>query len=168
MNEANAFECLQCATCCRNLLETKEGKSRGLTLTEKETGFFSPEFILPKLAVGLKEPQTIILYQLNIKSCPHISEKNLCQIYQSRPLVCQSFPIISGAISNRCKIFAHRKVGLSYYEPFTMKTQLEASEKLEKYIQNRIRKYYKKGIKLWEYDLTTKQWNYKIQYDTPP
>lgn len=168
MIEANSFDCLQCASCCRHLLEVKDGRSRGLTLTEKETSLFESKLISPKLAIGLREPQVIILYQLNAKVCPHVSESNSCQIYQNRPLVCQSFPIISGAISNRCKIFAFRKVGLSYDEPFSMKTQLEASEKLDKYIQNRIRKYFHKGIRLWEYDLATKQWNFKTQYDTVP
>jgi Fe-S-cluster containining protein len=165
--EASDFECKNCATCCRNLLETKEGKSKGLTLTEKEANLFPSSMVSPKFAIGLNAPETVILYQLNVKCCPNVNEKNLCQIYQRRPLVCQSFPIISGAISNKCKVFAYRKVGLSYSEPYAMKKQLGASDKLDKYIENRLRKQSKKGLILWEYDLATKQWNYKTQINSP-
>lgn len=163
MIDLKNFECLQCATCCRNLLEEKDGKIKGLTLTEKEAKLFPSELVSPKLAIGVEGPQTIILYQLNAKCCPHISEKNLCQIYHIRPLVCQSFPIISGAISNRCRVFAYRKVGLSYDEPYSMKSQLEASNKLDKYLQNHIKKQQTKGSKLWEYDLAAEQWIIKSE-----
>ncbi len=168
MSEASDFECLQCATCCRNLLETREGKSSGLTLTEKEAGIFPSTIVAPKMALGMNAPEIIILYQLCVKCCPNINEKNLCQIYEKRPLICQSFPVISGAISNKCKVFSYRKVGLNYSEPYTMNIQLQASEKLDKYLQHRIRKHFKKGIKLWEYDLSTKQWNYKTHFNSPP
>jgi Fe-S-cluster containining protein len=168
LRDANDFECLQCATCCRNLLETRDGKSSGMTLTDKEASIFQPAIVSPKIALGMSAPEITILYQLNVKCCPNVNEKNMCQIYEKRPLVCQSFPIISGAISNKCKVFSYRKVGLSYSEPYAMIRQLQASEKLDKYIQNRIRKHFKEGIKLWEYDLTTKQWTCKTQFNNPP
>jgi len=168
LSEDNDFTCLQCATCCRNLLEIREGKSSGITLTDKEAGLFPPEMVSPKLALGLNGPETVILYQLNVKCCPYINEKNMCKIYERRPLVCQSFPIISGAISNKCKVFAYRKAGLHYSEPYSMVKQLYASEKLDKYVQNRVRKNFKKGIILWEYDLATKQWTYKTQFNNVP
>ncbi len=41
-------------------------------------------------------------------------------------------------------------------------------DKLDGYTLNRIRKHFKKGVKVWEYDLATKKWTYKTRYDTPP
>ncbi len=168
MGEISDFECLRCGTCCRQLLQTTDGVTRGPPLSEKEANLFPPEIISPKLAVGLVEPKTIILYQLNVGICPYINQKNDCQKYNIRPLICRSFPVVAGAISNRCKVFAYRKVGVSYSDPFPMTKQLEANNKLEDYTLNRIRKHYKKGLKVWEYDIATKKWTYKTQYDTPP
>ncbi len=168
VGETSDFECLKCGACCRKLLQTTDGVTRGPPLSEKEANLFPPEVISPKLAVGLVEPKTVVLYQLNVGVCPYINQKNECQKYVDRPLICRSFPIVAGAISNRCKVFAYRKVGVSYCEPFPMAKQLEASEKLDGYTLNRIRKHFKKGLKAWEYDLATKKWIYKTQYDTPP
>ena len=168
MGEENYFNCLQCATCCRNLIETREGKSSGITLTDKEASIFPSNLVSPKFALGLDAPKIIILYQLNVKCCPYVNENNVCQIYEKRPLICQSFPVISGSISNKCKVFSYRKVGLVYSEPYAMNKQLEASNKLDKYIKTRIRKNFQKGIRLWEYDLNTKQWIFKAQFNNAP
>lgn len=157
--DAGKFECLRCATCCRNLLESKGGVQRGLPLTDKEASLFPNVLISPKLGVGTKEPEEVVLYQINVKCCPYINEKNECQIYAKRPLMCQSFPIVAGAISNRCKTFSYRKPGITYTEPYNMDKQVEASGKLEKYVANRIKKHRGKAIRIWEFDLTTKKWN---------
>jgi Fe-S-cluster containining protein len=158
MNEAEDFQCSKCATCCRNLIENKEGVIRGLPLTEKETQFFPKEIVLPKLGIGINCPETVVLFQLTVNCCPHLSPKNECQIYLNRPLMCQSFPVVAGAISNRCKVFSYRKPGFNYAEPFTMAKQIEASNKLERYTQKRIGKNSLKNLRIWEYDLATKKW----------
>ncbi len=158
MGEQGEFQCLRCSTCCRNILETKDGFRRGLPLTEEETRLFPSEVVSPKLAVGLKEPEKIVLYQLNVNVCPHVSHANMCTQYSERPLICRSFPVVAGAISNRCKVFGYRKVGVEYDEPFAMAEQLKASERLEKYIQNQVRKHRKKGWRFWEYDLAAGKW----------
>ena len=131
---------------------------RGLPLTERETKLFRVELIAPKLAVGMKKPETVVLYQLTVNCCPFVNEENQCKIYPARPLMCQSFPVVAGALSNRCQIYSYRIPGASYDEPFSMAAQLQANEKLEKYIQNRLTKSNRKGLKIWEYNLATMKW----------
>ncbi len=166
LGEAGDFECLRCGKCCRTILDhDNSGFTRGLLLTEAETCLFPENSVSPKLAVGLGEPETIILYQLNVNVCPSVSDKNLCQIYEKRPLMCRSFPIVAGAISNRCRVFSYRKVGVAYHEPYSMSKQLEASDKINKHIEKCIRKHHQKGLRLWEYDLTSQKWVDKGKYD---
>jgi Fe-S-cluster containining protein len=168
MGEENDFKCLKCGTCCRNIIEIVGGIKRGLPFTENEVALFPKEPVSPKLAIGLMEPETIVLYQLNINVCPYINAKNQCQKYETRPLMCRSFPIVAGDISNRCKVFSYRKVGVVYCEPYTMAKQLEASNKLNEYISKSIKKHFQKAIKIWEYDLETKKWVFIKQYDKLP
>ena len=158
MVELGEFQCQRCAKCCRTLLENKNGVLRGLPLTEKEAQLFPKVIVSPKLGIGVTEVTEIVLYQLNINCCLNINERNECKIYPKRPLMCQSFPIVVGSISNRCIVFQYRKPGLQYSEPYRLTGQVKASEKLEKYTQSRIQKYYKRGLRIWEYDLTTKKW----------
>ncbi|NLE03308.1 MAG: YkgJ family cysteine cluster protein [Crenarchaeota archaeon] len=162
------FICLQCGTCCRNLIENRNGRSSGITLTKNETSLFRSEIVVPKIALGMYGPEIFLFYQLVVNCCPYIDEKNQCKIYEKRPLICRSFPIISGAISNKCQVYSYRKVGLTYDEPYKMTLQLAANNKLEKYFQNQIKKNFKKGIKLWEYDFSTKHWIYKMQLNNLP
>ena len=158
MAELKDFECLRCGTCCRSILQISNGIKRGIPLTEKEVRQFPSETVSPRLAVGSTRPETVILWQLNTNFCPNINSINQCQTYEKRPLICKSFPIVASAISNRCKVFSYRKVGFSYSEPYRMKSQLEASDKLSAYIKNRIKKHCLKGFKMWEYDLETNKW----------
>jgi Fe-S-cluster containining protein len=158
MDQAGNFECRRCAVCCRSLLESKEGILRGLPLTDKETKLFTSKVIAPKLALGGEKPENIILYQLIVNCCPHLNEKNECQVYVKRPLMCQSFPIVVGAISNRCQVFNYRIPGVAYEEPYSMTDQLKASNKLEKHIQSYLSKKSRKGLRIWEYDPISKKW----------
>jgi len=158
MDQAGNFECRRCAACCRSILESKEGILRGLPLTDRENKLFPSKTIAPKLAVGVEKPQTIVLFQLIVNCCPHVNEKNECQIYAKRPLMCQSFPIVAGAISNRCQVFNYRRPGVAYDEPYSMTAQLKASNKLEQYIQNYLRRNSRKGLRFWEYDPNSKKW----------
>ncbi len=110
------------------------------------------------MGIGQNEPEVVVLYQLTVNCCPFVNDNNECRIYTKRPLMCQSFPIVAGAISNRCRVFSYRKPGATYNEPYSMAKQVEASGKLEKYTQNRIKKHHGKFVKIWEYDLATKKW----------
>lgn len=76
-----------------------------------------------------------------------------------------AFPYVLGGISAKCKVFNHRKVGQFYHNIFSMVELKEASEKGDRYIMNQFRKHFKKGIKVWEYDLATKQWIFKAQHE---
>lgn len=67
------------------------GMLQGLCLTKEEAKEFDPKFIMPYIAIGDKEPTTIVYYQLILADCPHLNEKNECKIYEKRPLIC-SFP----------------------------------------------------------------------------
>ncbi len=158
MDESSDFQCLRCATCCRSLLESKGDITLGLPLTEHEASLFPEKLVVPKVAVGVDKPESVILYQLKVKCCPHLSSQNQCQIYVKRPLMCQSFPIVAGAVSNRCRVFSYRKPGLSYHEPYSMEAQLVASGKLEKYLLKQIKKNNRPELKIWEYDLNSKKW----------
>jgi Fe-S-cluster containining protein len=158
MGEENDFKCLKCGTCCRSIIEILGGVKRGLPLTENETVIFSKEHVSPKLALGLTQPETIVLYQLNINA------QNQCQKYEPRPLMCRSFPIVAGDISNRCKVFSYRKVGVAYCEPYSMANQLEASNKLNAYISKSLKKHFQRGLKIWEYNLATGTWVFTKQY----
>jgi Fe-S-cluster containining protein len=131
---------------------------RGLPLTEKEADLFPKEAVSPKVATGTDKPENVILFQLNLGCCPNINDKNECTIYVNRPLMCQSFPIVAGAISNRCRVFNYRKTGLNYEEPYSMSTQIKASDRLEKYVQKKLTKGSRSKQKIWEYDLKTKRW----------
>ena len=139
-------------------MQTVNGVERGIPLTEKEAKMFPPQTVSPRLAVGVREPETVILWQLNVNVCPHVNAANQCQTYGTRPLICRSFPVVAGSIPNRCRVFSYRKVGVSYSEPYTMASQLEASERLNIYIKNGIRKHPRRGLKIWEYDLKTQRW----------
>jgi len=154
------FECKKCGTCCRDLLEDFDGIRKGLLLTANETNLFPSEMISPKMAIGVKKPEKIIEYQLNVNVCPHLNERNECRIYYKRPLMCKAFPYESGTFSVKCKVFSHVKVGVPCNAAFSL-TEIEASEKLNRYIMNRFRKYVKKGSQLWEFDLATKKWTVK-------
>ena len=166
MNETGDFECLRCASCCRSILESRSGIGRGLPLTEKEASLFPENTISPKLAIGPRRPDRVILHQLNMNVCPHVNSQNECSVYEERPLMCKSFPIVAGAISNRCRVFSYRRVGATYDEPYSMKSQLDASEKLEKYIQKQISKHSMGKSTLWEYDLATGKWSSIGEVDT--
>jgi Fe-S-cluster containining protein len=160
------FVCKRCGVCCRNLLETKDGIQRGLPLTDKETALFPQELVSPKLAIGVAEPKVVILYQLNVNVCPYINSQNACVKYEKRPLMCQSFPVVAGDLSNRCTVFSYRLKGVSYSDSYSMEKQLAASVKFTLYLGNRVKKYYRKDLKVWEYDLAKRRWVCRGLYDS--
>ena len=65
-----------------------------------ETELFPKELVFPSIGAGFDEkdpskPERIVTYQLDSKVCPSISEKNICEIYERRPLICCVFPLIT-------------------------------------------------------------------------
>ena len=162
------FQCKRCGTCCRNLLEDDDSIRKGLLLTAKEVGLFPSEMISPSLAIGTEKQKRTITYQLNVNICPHINDKNECLIYNKRPLMCKAFPFDSGSFSVRCVVFSNRKLGVLYCDFAPSESQIDASEKLNKYIRKRFHKHFTKGIKVWNFDLATKNWAFKAQYSNYP
>jgi len=76
-----------CGTCCKNLLEDANGIINGLFLTHKEKKLFPARLVSPKVALGKRKPEKMIAYQLNVAVCPHLNERNGCEIYDTRPLI---------------------------------------------------------------------------------
>jgi Fe-S-cluster containining protein len=127
-------------------------------LTAKERELFPPETVLPQYAVGTSAPTIIVFYQMKLAQCPHLDERTGCRIYHKRPLICRAFPLMAGNISRRCKVFSNRKVGQVYQDIFPMAESKKANEKINRYITNNYKQYFKKGVKEWEYDLATGKW----------
>ena len=156
------FECMQCGTCCKNLFDYyyEDRFMKGLALTPKERNLFSPETVSPDLAVGNRNPEKIILYQLNVKNCPYLGESNLCQIYEKRPLVCRSFPFDSRdkSFSLKCPVFGNQVKEEEIFEASDVNAEVESSAKMNMYLDDRYRRYLKKDSKLWEFNLATKKW----------
>src|SRR4030042_6764260 len=98
------FNCTKCGLCCKNLLDERDGNIVGLCLTKKETRMFDPKYISPQVGIGKEKVEKIIGYQLNVAVCPHLGEKNNCEIYDKRPLVCQTFPFEPAreTVSRKC------------------------------------------------------------------
>jgi Fe-S-cluster containining protein len=166
------FECLKCGNCCRHLFE--EGEKFGVvgpTLFSKETKLFPSKFISPQLGVGLNKrgtgPKHVVLYQLNVDTCPHLSESNECRIHQKRPLVCRSWPTtfrsFDSVKSLRCRFMQEK--GSKEREQLAFLPFLYASEELEAYRKfsearrELLQKYpYFITKVLWVFDLKTKKW----------
>jgi Fe-S-cluster containining protein len=91
------FKCHKCGRCCDNLFKEEFEITNGLALSPDETSLFPPELISPSkgFGVGRVGPRIIVSYQLNVKTCPHLSENGNCNIYEKRPTVCKVFPLIS-------------------------------------------------------------------------
>jgi Fe-S-cluster containining protein len=122
----------------------------------------------PSLAVGTEKRKKTITHQLNVNICPHLGNKNECLIYERRPLKCKAFPFDSGNFSNKCTVFSYRKVGYVYCDFAPSRSQIEASDKLNRCLGKLFQRFFVKGIKVWEYDLATKNWVFRTQHNRYP
>jgi len=96
--EKIVFNCLRCGHCCQNLINEVKGELKGLGLDFEETKLFPEKFVSPSFGIGYggkDRPKHILIYQLNVNECPHLSEGNLCKIHEKRPLSCRAFPLES-------------------------------------------------------------------------
>ena len=93
------FECLRCASCCRDLITPlKIGPQlevhQGLCLFEEETSFFPSSKILPMHGYG-NDPYDVkfkvVTFQFTESSCPHLRNHD-CSIRDRRPISCQAYP----------------------------------------------------------------------------
>jgi len=112
--------------------------------------------VKPRFAVGTRKSERTIVYQLKMSNCPFITKSNTCRIYQKRPLVCRQFPYKSeGFVSGKCPIFSHAAKGTQIELSLL---EIESKEKMIKYVNNRIQKYRRKGLRGWFFDLRANQW----------
>jgi Fe-S-cluster containining protein len=155
------FKCRKCGTCCRSLLEHVNGVKAGLLLTVKETRLFPSEMVSPKMAIGSAKPEKVICYQLSADRCPHINKKSECRIYDKRPLMCRAFPYVSGNMSRKCPEIGNQMI--VNVDLWAIDADIEASKKLDRHVQNRVEKSYRKGKKqkIWNFDLDTREWTIK-------
>lgn len=90
--ESTKFNCLKCATCCRDTLRTSGGFTVGLTLLPGEITRFPRNFVFPYMGLGrMGQLKRIVAFQLGVNTCPYL-EGTRCRIYLDRPLSCQSYP----------------------------------------------------------------------------
>jgi Fe-S-cluster containining protein len=161
------FKCLHCGECCKNLFDNIGGEKRGLTLTVEESLLFPNEIVAPLAAFGLKNPETVFLYQLSLNNCPQINKENKCAIYEKRPLVCRSFPLTQGSFSTKCtrfwffKNFPENSVKIAI-DWGTI--QLNAEKQLDAYIMDVFKRNFLQGIGSWFFDLENKTWKLKKRY----
>jgi len=166
------FECLKCGNCCRHLLEEDEKFGvMGPTLFSKETKLFPSKFISPQLGVGLNKrgtgPKHVVLYQLNVDTCPHLSESSECGIHQKRPLVCRSWPTtfrsFDSVKSLRCRFMQEKgskeREQLAFLPFLYAPEEVEAYGKFSEARRELLQKYpYFITKVLWVFDLKTKKW----------
>ncbi len=91
-------ECTRCGRCCSNL--RKGDETTGLTLFPDEKDLFPQDKVRPYLGRGKDIVTDVFTYQHTENVCTHLVD-NLCQIYESRPLMCRSFPVKVGAYGLR-------------------------------------------------------------------
>ena len=144
------FSCSKCGWCCRTLLV----EQFGLFLTEDEKTLFDSKYVAPYMALGIDKPSNIIAYQLNQAVCPYINENNNCTIYNKRPLACQSYPIQVTILGSMVEADCPQ----AKYLQKDGSLMTESGIKANQYIMAKIRKYCKKGSKMWLFNLATKKW----------
>ena len=127
-------------------------------LTKKETALFESKDVAPQFAIVPIEQKRIVFYQMKTSPCPHLNSQNKCRIYEKRPLICRSFPIMADYISSRCKVFSKRKPGQIYQDVYPMIEMKEASKKISRYVMENFGKELKTGVQEWEYDLASRKW----------
>ncbi len=168
------FKCLKCAQCCRNLFKDYNGITQGLGLSLEEINLFSDNLILPQAGIGwgISGPKHITGYQLNVNTCPHLSENKSCRIHEKRPAVCRAFPLISAGIdtlvadSDDCTFVREieKKIGLlDNIFPLTQKkfeapNEWQAISTINTQLMNPIINHPNDAQVLWLFDLKTKEW----------
>lgn len=114
------FECKMCGECCRNM-RGRVAKTppklppylfMAVSRSLKTIGLFEWEVPIlrtkaKRLSISLRvKPDTVIwdekskkpivtMWNLDHDNCPFLSEDNKCRIYRHRPLVCQTYPLMT-------------------------------------------------------------------------
>jgi Fe-S-cluster containining protein len=132
-----------------------------------EIGLFSPNLVSPFYAVGPKEAQTVLSYQLNVNVCPHLGENKECAVYESRPISCRAFPAAYSrrrkwTLSEKCPATIQKMKDKEQHaltgriEEIRAIPEMEAAERLWWYRLNQLEQYV--GFLLWIFDLDLQGW----------
>jgi len=156
------FECLKCGECCRNLhIKVEKIGTVGLFLLPNERGLFPAETVIPLYGAGLKgksrpRPEVIFAYQILQSICPHLTEENLCDVYDRRPIACRAFPLQIIMLDRRCTWVKERfQEGES-----TPRSNIDLGN-MQKYhdmLFNYIGSYAKEYLYMWAWDLSSQKW----------
>jgi Fe-S-cluster containining protein len=159
-------------------LKENNGIIGGLMLFPDETELFPKEIVFPSLGVGFdkkdpSKPECILTYQVDSRVCPYVSEKNICKIYDRRPLIYRVFPLITmGEIgvtiadSEEC-LFAEKteleKASLDSFLPITPKKIEAHSEWVFSRVMNThwelaMTQQSKDQVTIGKFNLGTKEW----------
>lgn len=139
----------------------------GLFLFPEETKYFP--HVDPMWGFGLKgrsrpRPKTIKIYQYPGNTCPHLNNKNLCDIYGYHPIGCKTHPLsminlletseINVTMSRLCpwteKIAGHKLKLSDVFPEDILKANVQFNNRLARTMQ---------GANPWLFDLRTKRWH---------
>ena len=160
------FKCLKCGKCCRYLHVKVEGTGTvGLFLLPNERKLFLSYQIRPLYGAGLKgksrpRPEVIYAYQIVQNRCPHLTEQNLCAIYEKRPIACRAFPLQSfplGLMMDRRCTWVKQRFQEGESTP-REKLDLGDMPKYHDRLTKCIKKYVKEYPFIWLWDLKTRKW----------
>lgn len=169
------FKCLECGCCCKNLFKEEFGILSGLTFFFDERKMFPKRLVSPATGFGwgVSGPKHIIRYQLNTNRCPYLSQDNVCNIYDRRPLICQAFPLSSMSTLGTtvvdpkdCSFLEkiEKKVGsLAKMLPMTPKKfrgpkEWQAIAKINAAHEKSITDHLIDAEVVWKFDLKNKEW----------
>ena len=96
LNSTINYKCINCGECCKRLLISRQGVTKGLPLLTHEKNLFNKKDVSPSYGLGTSpENDTfkIIAYQMNKMICPH-RKYGGCIIWAYRPTICRSYPLI--------------------------------------------------------------------------
>jgi Fe-S-cluster containining protein len=149
------MECLKCGKCCSHLRIGDE--ESGLTIFPDEIHLFPENTIKPHYGKGVTEPSIIFTYQHTENVCFHLKAK-ICTIYETRPLMCQSFPVKirpNGlSFSPGCKaVLRITRTGINYLENSELIAAIKMTERLVDFHTSFV-----EDEQIWKYNLVLEQW----------
>jgi len=168
------FSCAHCGACCRDFIVKFCGCHIGLFLMSQEVSLFPADMVSPMWAVGTKgrsrSRPDVKAFQLNVKDCPYITLKNLCRIYERRPMVCRAHPlsihanpttmrITSASVDSGC--VTCKELGIGEEGTYQILGKcfpediLRANATMTSYLSWMFKMT---GEQVWLYDLNTRQW----------
>lgn len=168
------FSCRRCGACCKNLIVETYGCHIGPFLMKNEVSLFPAGTVSPCWAVGMRgrsrSRPNVKSYQLNVENCPYLTPKNLCQIYERRPVICRAHPltlhvnpttmrVTSASVDSKC--VTCRELGIGKEGTFRVLGQcfsediLRANVIMASYLGQMFQT---QGQQVWLYDLKIKQW----------